>query len=300
MQVFLTGATGFIGSHLVPELLQAGHTVLGLTRSDRGAQALKAAGADVHRGDLEDLDSLRAGAAAADAVIHCAFDHDFTDFVANCEKDRRVIEAMGETLVGSSRPFIITSAVALGSPGPGEIATENVFNADYPNPRKLSEIAGEAVAAKGVDVRVVRLPQVHDREKQGLITPLIGIFRERGAVAYLDEGANRFAAAHVLDVARLYRLALDRGEAGGVYHAVGEEGVPMREIAEVLARGLGVPPKSVTPEEAPAFFGPMAMFAGVDLSASSALTRERLGWKPSGPGLIADLEKMDYAAESTS
>ena len=295
MKIFLTGATGFIGTHLVPELLGAGHTVLGLTRSDRGAEALAAQGAGVHRGDLEDLDSLRAGAAAADAVIHCAFDHDFSNFVANCEKDRRVIEAMGVALAGSGRPFLVTSGVGLGSPGPGELATEDRFDADYPNPRKLSEIAGQAVAAKGVDVRVVRLSQIHDTRKQGLITPLIEIAREKGFSAYVGDGANRFAACPVLDTARLYRLVLERGEAGGVYHAVQEEGVPMRAIAEAVARGLGVPARSLSPEEAPAFFGPMAMFAGMDISASSALTRERLAWTPTGPGLIADLAAMRYA-----
>ena len=296
MKVFLTGATGFIGSHLVPELLGAGHTVLGLTRSDRGAEALAKAGAEPFRGDLEDLDDLRRGASQSDAVVHLAFDHDFSNFVANCEKDRRVIEAMGEVLVGSDRPFLVTSGVGIGAPKGGGLATEDRFDADYPNPRKLSEIAGQAVAAKGVDVRVVRLPQVHDRRKQGLISPLMETFRAKGAVGYVGDGTNRFAAAPVLDVARLYRLALEKGEAGGVYHAVQEEGVPMRAIAETIARGMGVPAKGLSPEEAQDFFGPMAMFAGIDIVASSAITREKLGWNPTGPGLIADLEAMDYAA----
>ena len=296
MRVFLTGATGFIGSKIVPELTDAGHQVLGLTRSDKGAEVLAALGAEAHRGDLEDLDSLRHGAEGAEAVIHCAFDHDFSNFVANTEKDRRAIEAMGEVLVGSARPFLITSGVGLGSNGPGGLATEDTYDTTHPNPRKASEEAGGTVAAKGVDVRVVRLPQVHDPVKQGLITFFVDIARERSLSAYVGDGANRFSAAHVLDVALLYRLVLDQGEAGGRYHAVDEEGVPMRLIAETVARGLGVPAKSLTPEEAQAHFGAMAMFAGMDLPASSAITRERLGWRPTGPGLIADLEAMDYGA----
>ena len=296
MRVFLTGATGFVGSKIVPELLGAGHQVLGLTRSDKGATALEAAGAEVHRGDIEDLDSLRRRAEQADAVVHTAFDHDFSRFVENCEKDRRVIEAMGEVLVGSDRPFLITSGVGLGSRAPGQPATEDVYNAEYPNPRKASEEAGQAVAARGVDVRVVRLPQVHDLEKQGLVSPLIELTRVKGLSAYLGEGSNRLAAAHVLDVARLYRLVLEKGEAGARYHAVDEEGVPVRLIAETIGRGLGVPVRSLDAEEAKGYFGWMAMFAGLDISASSALTRERLGWEPTGPGLIADLEAMDYAA----
>lgn len=296
MRVFLTGATGFIGSKIVPELLGAGHRVLGLTRSDQGAQALEAAGAQVHRGSLEDLDSLRKGAEGADAVVHCAFDHDFSNFVANTEKDRRAIEAMGEVLVGSARPFLITSGVGLGSRGPGQLATEDVYDGGHANPRKASEEAGQAVAARGVDVRVVRLPQVHDPVKQGLITPLIEFAREKGLSAYVGDGANRFSAAHVLDVVRLYRLVLEKGAAGGRYHAVDEEGVSARLIAETVARDLGIPVRSLTPEEAQAHFGWMAMFAGMDLAASSAITREELGWNPTGPGLIADLEAMDYAS----
>ena len=294
MRVFLTGATGFIGSHIVPELLDAGHRVLGLTRSDKGAAALAAQGADVHRGDIEDLDSLRRGAEGVDAVVHTAFDHDMKDFAANCEKDRRVIEAMGAVLVGSARPLLITSGVGLGSPGPGQTATEDVYDADHANPRRASEEAGQAVAAKGVDVRVVRLPQVHDPTKQGIVSMLVEIAREKSLSAYVGEGANRFSAAHVLDVARLYRLALEEGERGGVYNAVDEEGVPSRLIAETIARGLGVPAKSLIPEEAQTHFGGLAFFAGFDLPASSAITRERLGWRPTGPGLIADLEAMDY------
>lgn len=294
MRVFLTGATGFIGSRIVPELIGAGHQVLGLTRSDAGAAALTAVGAEPHRGDLEDLDSLRAGAADADAIIHTAFDHDFSNFVANCEKDRRVIEALGEGLKGSDRPLLITSGVGMGAGKPGEPATEDVFDRSHPNPRIASEDAGEALKAAGVDVRVIRLPQVHDSVKQGLITPLVEITRERGVSAYVGDGANRWSAAHVLDVARLYRLALEKGDRNARYNAVAEEGVSSREIAEALGAGLGLPVVSLSPEEAPAHFGWMAMFAGLDMFASSALTRAALGWTPNGPSLIEDLRAMDY------
>jgi nucleoside-diphosphate-sugar epimerase len=296
MRVFLTGATGFIGSRIVPELLAAGHQVLGLTRSDAGAHALAAAGAEAHRGTLENLDSLRAGAAQADAVIHTAFDHDFSNFVANCEKDRRAIEALGSTLKGSDRPLIITSGTGIGSAGPGQPATEDVFNKNHPNPRIASELTGEALLEQGVNVSVVRLPQVHDTVKQGLITPYIEIAREKGLAAYVGDGANRWPAAHVLDVARLYVLALNAGEAGARYHAVAEEGVAVRAITEIVGPGLGVPVVSLSAEEAPAYFGWLAMFAGLDLPASSAWTRARLDWQPTGPGLIADLERMDFSA----
>ncbi len=294
MRIFLTGATGFIGSALVPELIQAGHQVIGMTRSESGAQSLTAAGAEVHRGTLEDLESLRSGAAKAEGVIHTAFDHDFSNFVANCEKDRRAIEALGSVLQGSDRPLVITSGTGLGSAGHGEPATEDVVNFQHPNPRVASEQAGEALLASGVKVIVVRLPQVHDTRKQGLITPLIEIFREKGKAAYVGEGQNRWPAAHVSDVARLYRLALERGEAGSRYHAVAEEGVPAREIAEELGRGLKMPVISVTPEQVAAQFGWMAMFAGLDLTASSAQTRRELDWQPTGPDLLTDLRHMRY------
>lgn len=291
MRVFLTGATGFIGSAIVPELIGAGHQVLGLTRSETGAQSLIAAGAEVHRGDLEDLESLRSGAAASDGVIHCAFNHDFSNFVANCEADRRAIEAMGSVLVGSDRLFIITSGTGMGSAAPGQPATEDHFDRNNPNPRKASEEAGVSVADSGVDVSVVRLPQVHDPVKQGLITPLIQVAREKGVSAYVGDGLNRWPAAHVSDVARLYRLALEKQEAGSRYHAVAEEGISAREIAEVIGRGLKMPVISLSPEDVPAHFGWLGMFAGFDLPASSAQTRERLGWQPTGPGLIADLDQ---------
>jgi nucleoside-diphosphate-sugar epimerase len=299
MRVFLTGATGFIGSRVVPELLAAGHRVLGLTRSDAGAEALARAGAEPHRGTLEDLDSLRAGAAQADAVIHTAFDHDFTNFVANCEKDRRAIEAIGTTL-GTGRPFLITSGTGMGDKGHGEPATENVFNIDHPNPRVASELEGRKMLDAGVDVRVIRLPQVHDTVKQGLITPYVEMAREKGVAAYVGDGANRWPAAHVLDVAKLYALALDKGAKGARYNAVAEEGITAREIAEIVGEGLGVPAVSLSPEEAQAHFGWFAMFAGLDMPASSAWTRAQLGWEPNGRGMVADLKDMDYARPVTA
>jgi nucleoside-diphosphate-sugar epimerase len=283
MRIFVTGATGFIGSAIVPELINAGHQVLGLTRSDAGAEALVTAGAAVHRGSLEDLESLKSGAAKADGVIHCAFDHDFSNFSANCEKDKRAIEAMGDVLVGSDRPFVITSGTGMGSAAPGALATEDIVNLHHPNPRVASEAAGISVAERGVNVSVVRLPQVHDPVKQGLITYSVAIAREKGVSPYLGEGLNRWPAVHVLDAARLYRLALEKHEAGSRYHAVAEEGVPMREIAEVIGRGLKVPVVSLTAEEAPAHFGWLAMFAGYDMPASSAQTQAKLGWKPTSP-----------------
>lgn len=294
MRVFVTGATGFIGSAVVQELLSAGHQVLGMTRSETGASALAAAGAEAHLGTLEDLDSLKRGAAASDGVIHLAFDHDFSHFMENCEKDRRAIEALGESLQGTGRPLLITSGVGMGSAAPGQTATEDVFNPNNPNPRVASELAGAAVSAMGVSVSVVRLPQVHDTEKQGLITPLVAMAREKGVSAYVSDGMNRWPAAHVLDVARLYRLALEKQEAGARYNAVAEEGIPARAIAEVLGRGLKMPTVSLSPEEAAAHFGWMGLFVGLDMTASSALTQEKLDWHPTGPGLIADLEQMRY------
>ena len=296
MRVFLTGATGFIGSRVLPELIAAGHQVLGLARSDAGARWLQEAGADVHRGTLEDPDSLAGGAAQADAVIHTAFDHDFSQFVANCQKDRRVIAAMGQVLAGSDRPLIITSGTGIGSPGPGRLATEDVVDWAHPVPRIASEQEGAEQGARDVSVAVMRLPQVHDTVRQGLITPLVELARAKGVSAYVGDGANRWPAAHVTDVARLYRLALERHEAGARYHAVAEEGMPLRRIAEAIGAGLGVPAVSLPLAEAPGHFGWLAGLAGLDLPASSAWTRERLGWQPAGPGLMADLGAMDYAA----
>ncbi len=294
MRVFVTGSTGFIGSTIVPELINAGHQVLGLTRSDAGAQALTAAGAEVHRGDLEDLESLRSGAAKSEGVIHCAFNHDFSKFVANCEMDRRAIETLGAALVGSDRPLIITSGTGMGNAVRGQPATEEHFDPSHPNPRVASELAGASMSARGVNVSVVRLPQVHNRIKQGLITYAIAVAREKGVSAYVGDGLNRWPAAHVLDVARLYRLALEKGEAGARYNAVAEEGVPLRDIAEVIGRGLKVPVVALPAEQVAGHFGWLAAFIGWDLRASSAQTQARLGWHPTGPGLIADLEQMRY------
>jgi nucleoside-diphosphate-sugar epimerase len=305
MRVFLTGATGFIGSGIVPELVSAGHQVLGLTRSDAGAQSLIAAGAGVHRGSLEDPESLRSGAAQSDGVIHCAFDHsafgasDFSKFTEVCEQDRRAIESLGDALRGSDRPLVITSGTGMGNAVPGQPATEDHFDPNHPNPRRLSEIAGAAVLERGVNVSVVRLPQVHNTVKQGLITYAVQVAREKAASAYIGEGLNRWPAAHVLDVARLYRLALEKHEAGSRYNAVAEEGVPMRKIAEIIGKGLKVPVVSISQEEAQAHFGWLAMFAGFDMPASSVQTRQRLGWHPTGPGLIADLEQMSWSEAVT-
>ncbi|WP_095200540.1 SDR family oxidoreductase [Mesorhizobium carmichaelinearum] len=294
MRIFLTGATGFIGSAIVPELIQAGHEVVGVTRSDAGAEALAAAGAEVHRGTLEEPTSLRAGAAKADAVIHTAFDHDFSRFADNCEKDKRVIAALGAALAGSDRPLVITSGVGMGSPGHGQPAVEDVFNASHPNPRIASELAGNALLEAGINVSVMRLPQVHNTVKQGLITPLVEIARQKGVSAYVGEGRNRFSAGHLLDAARLYRLAVEKRQPGARYNAVGEEGVEVRAIAEALGRGLKLPVVSIAPEKAAEHFGWMAMFAPADLPASSALTQARLGWHPTGPTLITDLDAMRY------
>jgi nucleoside-diphosphate-sugar epimerase len=304
MRVFLTGATGFIGSAIVPELIDAGHQVLGLTRSEEGARSLRAAGAGVHRGNLDDPESLRRGAAQSDGVIHCAFDHsafggDFSKFLEVCEQDRRAIEALGDALSGSARPLVITSGTGIGTLVPGQPATEDHFDPNHPNPRKASEVAAASVAARGVNVSVVRLPQVHDTVRQGLITYAVQAARAKGASAYVGEGLNRWPAVHVLDAARLYRLALEKREAGSRYHAVAEEGVTMRAIAEVIGRGLQVPVVSLSPEAAPAHFGWLAMFAGMDMPASSALTRQRLGWRPTGPGLIADLEQKGQSELAT-
>ncbi len=298
MRIFLTGATGFIGSRIVPELLAAGHQVLGMTRSDAGAEALRAAGAEVHHGQLEDLDSLRAGAAQADAVIHTAFDHDFSRFVANCEKDRQVIKALGSALAGTRRPLLITSGTGIGSRGPGRLATEDVFDAAHPNPRIASEMAGNELLAQGVAVAVVRLPQVHDTVRQGLISPLLDVVREKRVSGYVGDGQNRWPAAHVLDVARLYRLAIERCTPGARYNAVAEEGIPARDIAQVLGEGMGVPVASVDADKAADHFGWLGMFVGLDMAASSAWTRETLDWHPTGPTLLEDLRRMDYSSHA--
>ena len=294
MRVFLTGATGFIGSHLIPELLAHGHEVLGLTRSNEGAERLERAGARVHRGDLEEPDTLASGAAAADAVIHCAFDHNFATFFENTKKDERNIAAMGEVLAGTAKPILITSGVGIGTPVNGGPASEDVLNPHHANPRIATELAGAALIARRIDVRTVRLPQVHDTTKAGLITPLIAEARRAGAIAYLGDGQTRWAAAHVSDVARLYVLALEKGEPGARYNASVEEGVAARDIAEAIGKGTGLPVRSVAPDEVERYFGWMAPFAGLDMVASNDWTRARLGWAPTGPALLTDLAEMDF------
>ncbi|WP_298813850.1 SDR family oxidoreductase [uncultured Sphingomonas sp.] len=295
MRVFLTGATGFIGSHLIPELLGRGHRVLGLARSDAGARQLEAAGAEIHRGDLEQPETLANGAAMADAVIHCAFDHNFSTFVENTRKDERNIAAMGDGLDGTHKPLLITSGVGIGTPLGGGVATEDVLNPRHANPRIATELAGAALTARRIDVRTIRLPQVHDTTKAGLITPLIAEARRAGAIAYLGEGRTRWAAAHISDVARLYVLALEKGEPGARYNACAEEGVPARDIAEAIGRGTGLPVRSISDDEIERYFGWMAPFAGLDMVASNAWTRARLGWEPIGPDLLTDLAETDYA-----
>lgn len=300
MNIFLTGATGFVGSRIIPELLAAGHHVTGLSRSDAGARQLAAAGAEPHRGSIEDPATLRAGAERADAVIHTAFDHDFARYRANCEQDRSVIATMGEVLQGSDRPFLITSATVLGDNGDGHPAIESAYYPDHPIPRVATEQAGEALLQAGVDVRFIRLPQVHDPLKQGLVTPYVAHARQTGMAAYADEGGQRWCAAHVSDVARLYALALDRGQSGARYHAVAEEGVPFRSIAGAVARGLGVPLVSLSGDVMHDHFGWLSMFVALDKAASSQWTRAQLGWAPTGPGLISDLEAMHYAVPASS
>jgi nucleoside-diphosphate-sugar epimerase len=291
MNVFVTGATGFIGAAIVRELQTAGHQVRGLARSDAGAKSLIDAGVEVHRGDLEDLESLRRGAAMSDGVIHAAFNHDFSKFAANCEIDRRAIEALGSALAGSDRPFVVTSGTALVAPG--RLATEDdVPAASSTSFPRVSEETAASVAARGVRASVVRLPQVHDAVKQGLVTYMIALAREKGISAFVGDGLNRWPAVHRLDAAHLYRLALENGSAGARYHAVAQEGVPLRKIADAIARGLSIPVVAKSPEEAAQHFGFLGFFVGVDCPASSALTQERLGWRPTTqPGLIADLDR---------
>ena len=294
MRVFVTGATGFVGSAIVKELIGAGHQVLGLARSDAGAKSLTDAGAQVHRGDLDDLEGLRTGAARSDGVIHTAFRHDWSKFAESSEMDKRAIEALGSELRGSDRPLLVTGGLAVVAQGRAATEDDPPFpvSASYP---RASEATAAALSAGGVSASVVRLPQVHDPVKQGLITYLVALAREKGVSAYVGEGLNQWAAVHVLDAARLYRLALENHEAGARYHAVAEEGVPLREIAEVIGRGLKIPVVAMSQEKADAHFGFLARFAGMDLRGSSAKTQERLNWRPTGPQLIADLEQLRYS-----
>ncbi|KAB0676304.1 NAD-dependent epimerase/dehydratase family protein [Aureimonas leprariae] len=294
MHVFLTGATGFIGSHLVTELVGTGHRVTGLSRSDAGIAALARAGADAVRGDVNDLPFLRAAAEAADAVVHAAFDHDHADMRRHSENDRRVVETLGAALAGSDRPLVVTSGTGLvrsGNGGPALETDGHLSSAEFP--RAATEEAADALIAAGRHVMVVRLPQVHDTHRQGRITWQIQLAREQGSVAYVGGGANRVSAVHVGDAARLYGLVLASGRAGARYHAVAEEGVAMRDVAAAIGVRLGLPVASIDPGEAQAYFGWMAPLAAADLAASGASTRRELRWDPFGPDLLTDLRAQE-------
>lgn len=293
MRVFVTGASGFIGSAIVPELLGAGHEVVGLARSDESAEAIERAGAEVHRGSLEDLDGLRAAAAAADGVVHTAFVHDFSDIQASGPIDLRAIEAIGAGLEGSDRPLVVTSGL-LGLAG-GRIATEEDRYEPGSNHRVASDEAALSLASRGVRASIVRLPpSVHGEGDHGFVPALIGIARERGASAYVGDGSNRWGAVHRLDAARLFRLALESAPAGAVLHGNAEEGIPTREIAVAIGHGLGLPVESVPIEEAGERLGWIGPFFALDGPSSSARTRELLAWSPDQPGLIEDLSEGHY------
>lgn len=295
MRVFVTGATGFIGSVITKELISAGHSVVGLARTDAAAAALTAAGAEVHRGSLEDGDSLRTGAARADGVIHTAFIHDFTRFKENCETDRRAIEALGAALQGSDRPLVVTSGTGLVTPG--RIATEADATTSSAIPRVASEEAAAAVASRGVRVSVVRLPpSVHGAGDHGFVPNLIALARQKGLSAYIGTGRNLWPAVHRFDAARLFRLVLESATPAARYHGVAEEGVPFGDIAASIGRHLNVPVATVNGEAATNHFGWFAHFAALDNPASSRRTREQLGWRPQERGLIADLEEGHYFA----
>jgi len=293
MRVFLTGAAGFIGAETTKELIANGHQVTGLARSEENVRTLEKLGAKVHRGSLQDLESLKSGARDADGVIHLAFIHDFSKFAENGAIDKTAIEAMGDVLTGTNKPFIVTSGTGLVAPG--VVITEDMRRDSSPHVPRVSEQAGLAYASRGVRAMTIRLPQVHGADgKAGLITYLLELARQKSAAAYVGEGTERWAAAHRLDVARLYRLALEKGAADGIYHAVGEEGVPMRQVIEVIGRALNVPVVSIKKDEAGDYYGPLARFAGLDMPASSALTQQRLGWTPTGINLIADIGQPGY------
>lgn len=296
MQIFLTGATGFIGSAVLAQLLGAGHQVLGLTRSQAGARVLAAAGAQPHLGDIEDLDGLRRAAASCDGVIHTAFDHNFAEFADNCQKDALAITALGQALMGSDRPLVIASSTAMGATKAGEPARENEFDARSPNPRVASERAGVALLERGVNLSVVRLSQIHNTLKQGLVTDVIDLAWHKGVSAFVDAGDNCWSATHLDDAARLFRLALEKRQPGARYHATDEGAIPFRDIAEAVGAYLGVPALSVARPDCAAHFGWLAAFVGKDMSASSARTRTELDWAPTGPGLLADIANMAIKA----
>jgi nucleoside-diphosphate-sugar epimerase len=291
MRIFVTGASGFIGSAVIRELIGAGHQVVGLARSDVAAAALADAGVQVHRGDLEDLDSLRTGAAASDGVIHLAFVHDFLNYAQANQTDRRSIEVIGEVLAGSDRPFVVASGIAVLAPG--RVATED--DTALPNSPRTSEEAALAFSARGVRVSVLRLPPtVHGEGDHGFVPRLIGIAREKGVSGYPGDGFNRWSAVHRLDAAHLFRLALEHAPAGARLHAVAEESVPVRDIADVIGRHLHLPVTAVPVEEAMSHFGWLGVFFALDVPALSALTQERFDWHPVQPSLILDLEKGHY------
>jgi nucleoside-diphosphate-sugar epimerase len=301
MRVFVTGATGFIGSAVVAELLGAGHHAVGLARSDEGAEALARAGAEVHRGSLEDLDSLAQGAAPADGVIHTAYIHDFSRMEHAALTDRRAIETLGAALDGSGRPLVITTGTALVKPG--EVATEKDTVQPGPgaHPRVLAEGLAKGLAPRGVRSSIVRPgPSVHGEGDHGFVPVLIEIARTKGASGYVGDGSNRWPAVHRLDAARLYRLALENAAPGSVFHAIADEGVPTREIAEIIGRHLDVPAVSIAPDQAAEHFGWIGAFFALDAPASSAMTQEQLGWKPTHPGLVEDLEAGHYFGQEQS
>lgn len=291
MRIFLTGATGFIGTAVAAKLIASGHQVSGLTRSQKGAEVLAAAGVEPFLGDINDHECLRRGASLSDGVIHTAFNHDFSTFITQCEKDRRAIQAMGEALKGTQRPLVVTSAVALGSAEPGRLALEIHFNAEHPNPRKASELGAMTALEQGVSVSVVRLSQVHNPLKQGLVTALIETARQKGFSAWVGDGLNRWSAVHLNDAALLYVLALEKNQPGSRYHAVTEQGIAMRTIAETIGQILDLPVVRLEPDSASQHFGWLSKFVAQDMSASSAITQKTLAWKPHGPGLLADLEQ---------
>lgn len=294
MRIFVTGATGFIGTAIVQELISAGHQVLGLARSDASAQKLTTAGAEVHRGDLEDLESLRSGAAAADGVIHAGFIHDFTRFPEVCQVDKIAIETIGEVLAGSDRPFIVTSGTALVSPG--KLATEDIipqFNPAWP---RASEQSADAVAAIGVLAASIRLsPSVHGNEdKHGFVPILVNIAKEKGVSAYVGEGLNRWNAVHRLDAAQLFRLALENATPGARYHASAEEAITVKSIAEAIGKQLNIPAVSVAPVAAAEHFGWFSHMAAIDCPTSSIWTQEHLNWHPAHATLLADIDNGVY------